>query len=234
MVNEKKTLRVHIDANSNGVLSSKEITDFLVSEFGKDWVFMENDTMFQEWEGRFIPEDGYDYIRNKINALKTLYLSNSFYEDHLVFEKIISAICEIEISWEDDQEPDVSEINFAFKDIEEIMSLDKEFFCSEIRGYVAGIAQLEGMILLPERLSFAQNYLDRLNKETFLNFFEGEEREKAKNSPESYLLYLKNTIRSKSDNFSSLEMLDEENLFDNQAIKLKRIYLFEKAKRRSK
>lgn len=226
------TIRECIDANSDGVLSCHEINVFLKKEFGDQWPLLEQDTIYQSLYDKYgySINGEYDFTFSKINAIKTIFLSDCFFEDHLCFEKIICAICELRVHPDEDQELEIAEINYGLNDIKTIMSFDEKSFCPETKAYIAGLASLEGLVLLPDSLSFCQDFLDKLHLESCLNFFEEKELERAKVDRDKALKIVKESIK-KVMSTQSLHLLNEDHMIDNQVLKLRQILAFSPIKR---
>lgn len=212
-----QTLREKIDKNADGVLSCEEINSFLIFYFGKEWFSLEVETIYSFLEDKYKKEFfDYDYTVAKINAIKTIYNSHSFFKDHVCFEKVVQAVCENRVHWDEDQEPFLEEINFAFDDLRGVFEINEELFSLEVMSYITGIAFGEGFFVLPENLKFVQKMLDILCKDK-INDLEL--------MKEEVLRKMKTT---------GVETLNEENIVDAQVLKLKRVLLYSPVKKRKK
>lgn len=188
-------------------LSTLELSKFLAETCGETWPLLEQEEIYNclEEAGISFSEEPYDLVINRINALKTVLLSHSFFDDHRVFEKVVLALNDKIVEPHIDQELDIADIAFAIEEIESVIGVEKNF-SSDIRALVAIVAFDDGLVLLPGNIDFAQEELDILSKRVIGD-----------------LETFKNKVKALYE--KKIEELDDENPYDIQAIKLKRISL---------
>ena len=137
--------------------SCDEINKLLKNKHGKKWFELEQEVLIGSCKDLG--------VSNKINAIKTYLMNNSFFFDEDVFEKMVLAVNSKYIMEDEDQEFDLEEAILAIDELKKVDNRKVEF-CDEIKAKIAIEAFSEGYVLLRDSLSFAQDFLDKLNKNT--------------------------------------------------------------------
>jgi hypothetical protein len=199
----------------NGLIGSEpgdrlvcfDLNKFLSDRCGYTWIAMEQEEICDRLAdaGISFNEEDYDSAINKINAIKTFLLSDSFFVDPNVFEKIVLAINDKYVDPDLDQDVDIADIVFAFRELKSIVDFEA-VFSSEVRAETAIAAANDGLVVLPEELSFAQDKLDKINSRTIKD-----------------LQQIKSRVAERLE--KKIDELDDNDMVDLQAIKLKRIHL---------
>ena len=104
--------------------------------------------------------------RDKLQAGIALIFVPSFYWDGVVFEKTSIAFDCYEANPDALEEASSAQLAWAVKEAEWILTQHESVphqFEHEPRTYAAAVMHREGLVLAPERLSFAQEALDRFN-----------------------------------------------------------------------
>lgn len=139
-----------------------ELSAFLVSRFGKDWVTWESDTIWQELK-RVMGKAPDPPLKDKINAVKALLLSESFWLDHLVFEKVTMALNNHAVAFNVYQHPSPAMIANAIEEAGKIRSAE---YSPEVQAYIAAVCRDDGLVVLQGPLGIAQDELDQLTAAT--------------------------------------------------------------------
>lgn len=130
----------------------------VTAKLGPHWISWEPETLWSElkrtWKDK-LP----DVLKDKIQAAKSLLVTNAFWRDHLAFEKIVMAFNNHVPLFDQYQQPSPAMIANA---IEEAAKIRKAPFSEEVLRYVAAIAYEDGLVVLPEPLDIAQGHLDEL------------------------------------------------------------------------
>jgi hypothetical protein len=122
------------------------------------WIEWEPETLWEEMRRAFgrVPSDA---VKGKVQAVKTLLVSDAFWRDHLAFEKIVVALNGASVLFDQYQQPSPGQIAYALKEAASIRSAP---FTDEVLRYVATVCFEDGLILLPEPLDVAQDSLDEM------------------------------------------------------------------------
>jgi len=127
--------------------------------FGEEWYDWEYETILETTH-----EEGVDIARqnqDKLMALKILHNTNRFWEEALVFEKVVIAFSGRIADWSVYQEPAPHDIAATRALVEHY--IDERDFSDQVKAYTAGVALHAGFIMLPPRLRFArQPFSDQL------------------------------------------------------------------------
>lgn len=188
--------------------SFKAVDDILRSSSGSGWYNLEQEEVYLELEeSEKMPEDDRKrhLFLNKVNALKTMYLSDGFFYDLDIFQKIVLAAANIDIEQDVFQDIDLVDVSRAVSALKNVKGVEWQDFGDSIVTYVAALASRDGMILLTPLLEFAQDFLDKLNCQCDLK---------------------KEVIKSRSN--KKIEDLSTDSAEDLQALKYKRLVLSEK------
>jgi hypothetical protein len=135
-----------------------DILRILTSRFGPEWIVWEPETLWTELKrsnGKAVPEP----VRNKIQGLKTLLVSDAFWRDHLVFEKVVMAFNNHVPLFDQYQNPSPAMIANA---IEEAATIRTAEYSDDVLRYMAVVCFQDGLVVLPEPLDVAQASLDEL------------------------------------------------------------------------
>lgn len=136
-----------------------EIVSILSKAFGKEWIAWEPETLWTEIKGDLgiTPSDA---LKNKIQATRTVLVSDLFWKDHLVFEKVIVAFNNHVPLFDQYQHPSVAMLANGVEEAQKIRDLE---FSDDVLRYIAVVAQYDGFIVLPEPLDVAQESLDEIS-----------------------------------------------------------------------
>ena len=131
----------------------------LTSRFGTEWILWEPETLWTELkiaDGKAASE----LVRNKIQATKAILVSDSFWRDHLVFEKVAMAFNNHVPFFDQYQNPSPAMIANA---MEEAAAIRTAAYSPEVLRYIAATCYQDGLVVLPEPLDAAQESLDELS-----------------------------------------------------------------------
>ncbi len=130
----------------------------LTSALGAEWAVWEPETVWSEMK-RVLGETPNDILKGKVQALKTLLVTNAFWRDHLAFENVVISIYGRLAIFDQYQHPSPAMIACA---VREAATIRKAEFSDEVLRYIAAICFEEGLIVLPEPLDIAQESLDEM------------------------------------------------------------------------
>lgn len=99
-------------------------------------------------------------LKGKVQAVKTVVSGNSFWKDHLAFEKIVMALNDRPVLFDQYQHPSPAMIGRALNEVASIAL--GEDFSDEVARYAAVICFEAGMVALPKSLRPFQESLDQL------------------------------------------------------------------------
>lgn len=128
-----------------------------LSRVSGEWTSWEPETLWPE-----LKRAGWaltDALKSRIQALRTVLVSDSFKGDHLAFEKVVMALNGVVPLFDQYQHPSPAMIAHALCQMAELRHVD---FSDDVLGYVAAVCAESGLIELPEELAEAQDYLDCL------------------------------------------------------------------------
>ncbi len=129
------------------------VIDFaLLKTFGPVWFSWETPTLYQEIQKTFSTQIS-EHSRSKIQAVKTIHVSDSVWTSWQVFEKVVQALNGNIPKWEFMQAPSLDQL-FAGLDI--IEALRHETFSDEVKAYMAAAVLQEDVFFVPPPLSFIQ------------------------------------------------------------------------------
>jgi hypothetical protein len=135
-----------------------ELLKTLTSAFGPAWVTWEPETIWAEMK-RVLGEAPNETAKGKVQALKTLLVTNAFWRDHLAFEKVVLAINGRIPIFDQYQHPSPAMIACALREAATVRSAE---FSDEVLRYIAAVCFEDGFIVLPEPLDVAQESLDEM------------------------------------------------------------------------
>jgi hypothetical protein len=127
---------------------------------GREWVLWEPETIWSEAK-RVFSSPLSELSKSKIEAVKTLLVSNAFWADHLVFEKVCVALNDAQPVFDQYQHPSPAMLALA---VAEAATIRKASFSDEVLGYMAAVCFDAGLIVLPKPLDVAQEALDELTR----------------------------------------------------------------------
>jgi hypothetical protein len=148
----RKTLFVHHDTHP-------VVYDVaLLKEYGVDWFEWEAATLWSEILRDFKVPSISDHAKTKIQAIKTLHISESFWTEWEVFGWISQALNNNIPDWQTMQKPSIGQLLNAV-DVATLVRAD-EVFSPEVQGYVAASILDEGVLYAPDELKFCQPDID--------------------------------------------------------------------------
>lgn len=155
----------------------------ITAKLGPHWISWEPETLWTELKrttGTILTAP----FKDKIQATKSLLVTNAFWRDHLAFEKIVMALNGHAPLFDQYQHPSPAMIANA---LEEAAKVRKAEFSGEVLRYIAVIAYQDGLVVLPEPLDIAQSHLDELCRPVVGQHLKDDIRrrwEESKGSPE--------------------------------------------------
>jgi len=153
----RKTLFVHHDTHP-------VVYDVaLLQEYGTDWFIWEAETLWKEVMGDFKVPSISDHAKAKIQAVKTLHISEAYWTDWEPFSWITQALNNNIPDWLTMQKPSASQL-FNSVDVA-TMVRSNESFTPEVKDFVAACMLEEGLLYAPENLGFCQEAIDRYANE---------------------------------------------------------------------
>lgn len=139
-----------------------ELIRSITAKLGPHWISWEPETLWVElkrvWRDK-LPEA----LKDKIQAAKSLLVTNAFWRDHLAFEKVVMAFNDQVPLFDQYQNPSPAMIANAIQEASEIRRAP---FSGEVLRYIASAAYEDGLVVLPEPLDIAQAHLDDLCRST--------------------------------------------------------------------
>lgn len=128
----------------------------LQEKFGPEWLFWESSTLRSEIITTFKATSISEQNWNKLQAVRTLFSSISFWYEWPVFEKIIQAL--------NNNVPDFSVLQRCtlaqlMAGVDIVSQLRREEYRADVPQYVAACAVAEGVMYLPSPLDFARREL---------------------------------------------------------------------------
>lgn len=149
----RKTLFVHHDTHP-------VVYDVaLLKEYGVDWFVWEPQTLWCEILRDFKVPSISDHAKSKIQAIKTLHITASYWTEWEVFSWITQALNNNIPDWHTMQKPSIGQLMNSVDVATMVRS--GESFSDEVSGYVAGCILEEDVVFAPDDLRFAQQYIDQ-------------------------------------------------------------------------
>lgn len=143
-------------------VSPIEYANAMTKAYGKEWLSWEPETLWEtirkDWQTYPNPEG-----KNKLMAIKALMANDYFWQEWEVFEKVCSAFNDRIPHFGRMEDLSVAELALG---VQLASQLKRRSFDNEVKAYVASRAHEDGYVMLPEVLSFAQDYLDTLMQGT--------------------------------------------------------------------
>jgi hypothetical protein len=125
----------------------------MLGQFNTDWLGWEPETLRSVLSGLNV----HVYNLEKIQALQVMHSNNLFWDDESVFEKVSLALNNITPNFGVRQDLNIAQMSKAVAISEQ---LKKQPFGDEVTKHVALKAHMEGLVVLPLILSFAQDMLN--------------------------------------------------------------------------
>ena len=148
----RKTLFVHHDTHP-------VVYDVaLLKEYNTEWFVWESETLWTEILRDFKVPSISDHAKTKIQAIKTLHISEAFWTEWEVFGWIAQALNNNIPDWQTIQKPSPGQMMNAV-DIATMVRAG-ETFSSEVSGYAAASLLDEGILYAPDNLRFCQYAID--------------------------------------------------------------------------
>jgi len=127
----------------------------LLDAFGPEFWEWEVETLRIELQQTFRaspPQHNMDCIQ----ALRTIHISNAWFHDWMLFEKVVAALNNEPVSFQNGQKPTLGQLMAAVDAINAIRPVD---FSQEISLYTAAVILDDGAYPVPEVLSFCKDYV---------------------------------------------------------------------------
>lgn len=129
------------------------VIDFaLLKTFGPVWFSWETPTIYQEIQRAFSSQIS-EHSRSKIQAVKTIHVSDAVWTSWQVFEKVVQALNGNIPKWEFMQAPSLDQL---YAGIDIIDALRRETYNDEVKAYMAAAVLNEDVFFVPPPLSFLQ------------------------------------------------------------------------------
>lgn len=125
----------------------------LIGKYDRLWFEWEPETLWSTVERDFNTSVA-EVTRNKINAAKLIYLTDSFWKEWNVFEKVTQAFNDHVPDFFSVEPPSPAEVAWAVYEANRMRP--NITFSEEVSAYVQAICKDAGLVLFPEELGFAQ------------------------------------------------------------------------------
>lgn len=132
------------------------MTMVLMEKFGHQWIIWEGDTLKTEIIRTFNATSISENNWNKLQAVRALLSSVSYWSEWPVFEKVIQSLNNNIPDFEEAQRCTLAQLMAG---VDMVSQLRSETYHEEVRYYVASCAVYEGVTYLPPPLDFAQREL---------------------------------------------------------------------------
>jgi hypothetical protein len=167
-INVEKKAEVKSEPTQPKLLSSRSVFSHpdahpvvlditLLKHFNLEWLSWLPDTLFFEIEKTFSTSIA-EVNRLKIQAVQTLHVIDTFWEEWEIFEKTIMALNGIIPLPTLMQPPDLS---FLYAGVDMANQIRKETFNEEVSRYCAAVFLYENVQYAPEPLEFCQTYIEK-------------------------------------------------------------------------
>ena len=134
----------------------------LSDRYGKEWLQWDTDSLWLTIQRDFPGWTIHDITKDKVNALKTLMVVDSYWQDWEVFEKVTQALNNNSVRFDLVQDPSLGQMMHS---VSLAGQLRERKFDEEVGRYVAAVAQYAGVEYLPKPLNFAQPFLGTLPRD---------------------------------------------------------------------
>ncbi len=125
----------------------------LVEKYDRQWFEWEPETLWATIKKDF-GTDLSELVRNKVNAAKLIYLTDSFWKDWNVFEKVVQAFSDHIPDFFTIEPPSPGEMAWAVGEASYMRPSVP--FSEEVAAYTMAACKDAGLVLFPEELGFAQ------------------------------------------------------------------------------
>lgn len=125
----------------------------LVEKYDRQWFEWEPETLWRTIEEDFQSALS-EQVRNKINAAKLVYLTDAFWKDWNVFEKVVQAFSDHIPDFFTIEPPSPGEMAWAVGEASYMRP--SIAFSEEVAAYTMAACKDAGLVLFPEELRFAQ------------------------------------------------------------------------------
>jgi hypothetical protein len=125
----------------------------LIKKYDRLWFEWEPETLWSTIEKDFNTAVS-ELTRNKINAAKLIYLTDAFWKEWHVFEKVVQAFTDHIPDFFSVEPPSPAEVAWGVYEVNRMRP--NITFSEEVASYVQGICKEAGLVLFPEELEFAQ------------------------------------------------------------------------------
>lgn len=152
----------------------EQLLDFMMKSYGKEWISWEPETVWAVL--RINPMSANCiFTKNKLMAMKAILSNDQFWKDWICFEKCTLALNNIPPRFDMIEEVSPAQMAYAVrvaKDLRRYPGANTPgkdpVFSLEVQNYVAARAYMEGIVYLPDPLSFAQSKLNGFTGEARL------------------------------------------------------------------
>lgn len=177
----------------------------LMGKYGTDWFVWEADTLWREIMEDFKVPSIHDHAKAKIQAVKTLHISEAYWTDWEPFSWITQAVNNNIPDWLTMQKPSVGQLMNSV-DVATMVRAGEDF-APEVKDFVAACMLEDNVLYAPDVIGFCQEAIERYARDRDV---------------EDYALIVKQVqekYRQACGNPSTVKF--EENVVDVQVAKLK-------------
>lgn len=130
----------------------------MTGSYGQDWISFEPETLRAEFVNSNITEENLE----KLFALQVMHSNDLFWTDESVFEKICLALTGMSPDFHLRQDLNIAQITKA---VYLACFVKQQEYSYEVKVHIAARAHMEGYLVLPNELKFAQEPLDKMQPE---------------------------------------------------------------------
>lgn len=128
--------------------------------YKKDWIEWEPETLWQTIKRDFNTGIVGEVIE-KIQALKSLFSNNRFFEDPIVFEKIVLGLNEDMVRFDVRQILSPAQIFYALEIVNHLLGeVNPKLFTENVKQYIALQLNYSGLYITLPKYKFLQPYMD--------------------------------------------------------------------------
>jgi hypothetical protein len=131
----------------------------LLKEYGTDWFVWEAETLWREIMADFKIPSIHDHVKAKIQAIKTLHISEAYWTDWEPFSWVTQAVNNNIPDWLTIQKPSLSQLVNSV-DVATMVRAN-EIFAPEVKDFTAACLLEEGVLYAPNEIKFCQEAIDR-------------------------------------------------------------------------
>ena len=129
----------------------------LLDAFGPDFWEWEIETLRVELQRTFRASPP-QFNMDCIQALRTIHMSNAWYQDWVLFEKTVAGLNNVPVSFQHGQKPTMGQLMAAVEAINEIRPVD---FSLEVQLYSAAVVLDDGAYPVPALLSYCAEHVSK-------------------------------------------------------------------------